>query len=125
MVSQQAAASEEQGKASVQTQQYIAKLAVFKGYTTWNPRQDEHMHRLKPLLQLLHFLVIILLGNAVAQERLKEVSNHAVIKTELEGSALCVQLSAYGRSRSSAHPGSQQQLQQCADESSTAAADAV
>ena len=38
-------------KAFVKAQQYIAKLAVFQGYTTWNPRQDEHMHRLKVSIQ--------------------------------------------------------------------------
>ena len=38
-------------KAFVRTQQYIAKLAVFQGYTTWNPRQDEHMQHLKRSMQ--------------------------------------------------------------------------
>ncbi|DBA69687.1 TPA: hypothetical protein ACH3X2_012622 [Trebouxia sp. C0005] len=38
-------------KGFVKAQQYIAKLAVFQGYTTWNPRQDEHMHRLRVSIQ--------------------------------------------------------------------------
>ena len=38
-------------KAFVKAQQYIAKLAEFQGYTSWKPRQDEHMHRLKVSIQ--------------------------------------------------------------------------
>lgn len=55
MVSRQGAAFEGWGKSirqdSAVHNAMIAKLAVFQGYTTWNPRQDELMHCFKESIQ--------------------------------------------------------------------------
>jgi hypothetical protein len=56
-------------KAFVKAQQYVAKLAKFQGYVSWDHRQDDHMHRLKVSMQRRQGVMTVITRPATNRNR--------------------------------------------------------
>ncbi len=56
-------------KAFVKAQQYVAKLAKFQGYVSWNYRQDDHVHRLKESMQRRQGAITVITRPATNRNR--------------------------------------------------------
>jgi len=56
-------------KAFVKAQQYVAKLAEFQGYVSWNHRQDDHVQRLRVSMQRKQGVITVITRPATNRNR--------------------------------------------------------